>query len=78
MSLKPITAALVASAAAVLALSACDRPADKPARADRAGADEVNWNALIEEARRERLGKIDEQAEAEEADAQAAEGAPPR
>lgn len=37
------------------------------ARAERANRDEVNWNALIEEARQERLSKIDEQAEAEEA-----------
>jgi hypothetical protein len=30
------------------------------ARAERRGADSVNWNALIEEARRERLRRIDE------------------
>jgi hypothetical protein len=35
-------------------------------RAERTGDPSVNWNALIEAARRERLGKIDEQAEAEE------------
>jgi hypothetical protein len=58
--------------------SGCFNQLVREARAERAGADEVNWNALIEEARRERLGKIDEQAEAEEADAQAAEGRPPR
>lgn len=50
----------------------------REARAERAGADEVNWNALIEDARRERLGKIDESAEAEEADAKADEAAAPR
>ncbi len=33
------------------------------ARAERAGGDEVNWNALIEQARQERLGRIDEQSE---------------
>jgi hypothetical protein len=50
----------------------------REARADRRTSDEVNWNALIEAARRERLGKIDEQAEAEEADAKADEAANPR
>lgn len=39
----------------------------REARADRATRDSVNWNRLIEEARRERLGKIDEQAAADEA-----------
>ena len=34
------------------------------ARAERQGADEVDWNALIEQARQERLGRIDEQSEA--------------
>jgi hypothetical protein len=38
-------------------------------RAERAGRDEVNWNALIEAARQERLGKIDANAAAEEAEA---------
>ncbi len=37
------------------------------AQADRSTRDSVNWNRLIEQARRERLGKIDEQAAAEEA-----------
>jgi hypothetical protein len=36
------------------------------ARAERAGRDEVNWNQLIEQARRDRMRRIDE-AEAEEA-----------
>jgi hypothetical protein len=35
-------------------------------RAERGGRDSVNWNRLIEAARQERLGKIDEQAEEEE------------
>ena len=34
------------------------------ARAERRGADEVDWNAMIEQARQERLSKIDEQSEA--------------
>lgn len=33
------------------------------ARAERGGAAEVNWNALIEQARRERLGRIDAESE---------------
>jgi hypothetical protein len=33
------------------------------ARAERAGADEVDWNALIEQARQERLGRIDAESE---------------
>jgi hypothetical protein len=41
----------------------------REARAERAGRDEVNWNALIEAARQERLGKIDARAAAEEAQA---------
>jgi hypothetical protein len=41
----------------------------REARAERAGRDEVNWNALIEAARQERLGKIDAKAAAEEAEA---------
>jgi hypothetical protein len=58
--------------------SGCFNQIVREARAERRAADEVNWNALIEQARRERLGKIDEQAEAEEADAVAAEGGTPR
>ena len=34
----------------------------RQARAERQGADSVNWNALIEKAREERLSKIDQQA----------------
>ena len=48
--------------------SGCFNQLVRDARADRRTADDVNWNALIEQARRERLGRIDEQAEAEEAD----------
>ena len=59
--------------------SGCFNQIVRQARAERAGDPNVNWNALIEEARQERLGKIDEQAEAEEADARADEAAnPPR
>ncbi len=38
----------------------------RQARAERAGAPSVNWERLIEEARKERLSKIDEQAREEE------------
>lgn len=43
------------------------------ARAERAGRDEVNWNRLIDEARQERLGRIDELAEEDERRAQGVE-----
>lgn len=36
----------------------------RQARAERAGGDAVNWNALIEEARQQRLERIDAQSEA--------------
>lgn len=36
----------------------------KTAAAEREDRDSVNWNRLIEEARRERLGRIDEESEA--------------
>ena len=39
------------------------------ATAERAGRDEVSWNRLIEEARQERLSRIDAEAEAVEAEA---------
>ena len=55
--------------------SGCFNQIVREARAARAGDPAVNWNALIEDARRERLGKIDAQAEAEEADAKADEAA---
>lgn len=41
----------------------------RAARAERATRDSVNWNRLIEEARQERLSRIDAQAEAEEQEA---------
>jgi len=41
----------------------------RQAKAERATRDSVNWARLIEEARRERLGRIDEEAAAAEADA---------
>jgi hypothetical protein len=56
--------------------SGCFNQIVRQARAERSGDPSVNWNALVEEARQERLGKIDEQAEADEADARAAEGNP--
>jgi len=46
--------------------SGCFNQLVRQARAERAGRDEVNWNALIEAARQERLGKIDDKAAAEE------------
>jgi len=55
--------------------SGCFNQIVRQARAERSGDPSVNWNALVEEARRERLGKIDAQAEAEEADAKADEAA---
>jgi hypothetical protein len=39
----------------------------REARADRSTRDEVNWNALIDEARQKRLGQIDSEAAAEDA-----------
>jgi hypothetical protein len=44
----------------------------RQARAERAGEESVNWNQLIEEARQERLGRIDAEAAAAEAEAQRA------
>lgn len=58
--------------------SGCFNQLVREARAGARTSDEVNWNALVEQARRERLGKIDEQAEAEEADARAEEAATPQ
>ena len=56
-------------------MTGCFNDLVRTARAERRTRDEVNWNALIEQARQERLGKIDDQAEADEADAKAAEEA---
>jgi hypothetical protein len=58
--------------------SGCFNQLVRDARADQRTSDGTNWNALIEQARRERLGKIDSAAEAEEADAKADEAASPR
>ncbi|MEA3065209.1 MAG: hypothetical protein QOJ27_1655 [Sphingomonadales bacterium] len=58
--------------------SGCFNQIVREARAERSADPSVNWNALIEQARRERLGRIDEAAEAEEADAKADEAANPR
>jgi hypothetical protein len=55
--------------------SGCFNQIVRQARAERGADPSVNWNALVEEARRERLGKIDAQADAEEADAKADEAA---
>ena len=59
-------------------VSGCFNQIVREARAERRGDPNVNWNALIEEARQERLGKIDKQAEADEADAKADEAAAPQ
>ena len=56
-------------------MTGCFNDLVRAARAERQTSDDVNWNALIEAARQERLGKIDAQAEADEADAKAEEEA---
>ena len=43
-------------------MTGCYNELVRQARAERAGRDSVNWNRLIEEARQERLDKIDAQA----------------
>jgi hypothetical protein len=58
--------------------SGCFNQIVREARAERSADPGINWNALVEEARRERLGKIDAQAAAEEADAKADEAAAPK
>ncbi|HEX9946975.1 MAG TPA: hypothetical protein VGA98_05485 [Allosphingosinicella sp.] len=58
--------------------SGCFNQIVQAARAERRGDPSVNWNALVEAARRERLSKIDAKAEADEADAKAEEAARPR
>lgn len=45
----------------------------REARAERAAAGSTNWNRLIEEARQERLGRIDAEAEAVERDLERAD-----
>jgi hypothetical protein len=47
-------------------MTGCFNQLVSQARAERAGRDEVNWNRLIDEARQERLSRIDEEAEAVE------------
>ncbi|MEA1013881.1 hypothetical protein SH591_07420 [Sphingomonas sp. LY54] len=44
----------------------CFEDVVRAARAERASSDSVNWNRLIEEARQERLSRIDAEAEAVE------------
>lgn len=48
--------------------SGCFNDLVRQARAERAQRDEVNWNRLIEEARQERLGRIDAESAAVEAE----------
>ena len=48
--------------------SGCFNELVRQARAERASRDSVNWNRLIEEARQERLGRIDADAAAIEAE----------
>lgn len=47
----------------------CREELVRQARADRAGRDSINWNRLIDEARQERLSRIDADAAAVEAEA---------
>lgn len=47
-------------------MTGCYEELVRKARAERQGRDSVNWNRLIEEARRERLSRIDAEAEAVE------------
>lgn len=51
----------------------CNQQLIQQARAERAGSDQTNWARLIEEARQERLARIDDEAEAVEADVRARE-----
>ena len=46
--------------------SGCFNQIVQQARAERAGSEEVNWNRLVEEARQERLSRIDAAARADE------------
>jgi hypothetical protein len=48
-------------------MTGCYNDLVRQARGERAGRDSVNWNRLIEEARQERLSRIDSEADAEEA-----------
>lgn len=47
-------------------MTGCYEEMVRKARAERQGRDSVNWNRLIAEARQERLGRIDAEAEAVE------------
>ena len=51
--------------------SGCFNEIVRQARAERENSDSVNWDRLIEEARQERLGRIDAEAAEIEAEAQA-------
>jgi hypothetical protein len=55
------------SAAGAGGWSGCFNDMVRAARAERAARDDVNWNRLIEQARQERLARIDKDAKAEEA-----------
>jgi len=54
------------SAAGAGGWTGCFSDMVRAARAERATRDDVNWNSLIEQARRERLARIDKDARAEE------------
>lgn len=54
----------------------CNEQLIRQARAERAGSAEVNWNRLIEEARQERLSRIDAEAEQVEQDLREREEGP--
>lgn len=56
----------------------CNQQLVQQARAEREGSDQTNWAQLIEEARQERLSRIDAEAEAVEADVRAREANRPR
>ena len=57
-------------------MTGCLQQIINTARSDYAQRDEVNWNRLIEEARQERLGRIDAESEAIEQELRAQEGRP--
>ena len=54
-------------------MTGCYEQLVRQARAERQGRDSVNWNRLIEEARRERLSRIDAEAETVERQSNPAE-----
>jgi hypothetical protein len=55
----------------------CFQQLVRQARAERATSDEVNWTRLVEEARQERLGRIDEESERLEQEIREREAATP-